>query len=81
MRNSQFLVADRLSATVDELYLEYGVWNTARALIAAIWRQRRARNEVSYLSNRMRRDIGLPEIEDAPGEDRLPYWGIRILRQ
>nr|WP_117195672.1 DUF1127 domain-containing protein [Rhizobium terrae] len=78
MRKSQSWVADPLSATIAELCREYGVWNTARALIAAVWRRHRERNDVSHLSNRMRRDVGLPEIEDAPGERRLSYWGIRI---
>ncbi|KGD94324.1 MULTISPECIES: DUF1127 domain-containing protein [Rhizobium/Agrobacterium group] len=78
MYKSQSLVADALSATVDELYREHGVWKTAHALVMAAWRRRRMKNHISDLSNRMRRDIGVPESEDAPGEARRSFWDVRL---
>lgn len=75
MRESQLLIADTLAATVDELYRKFGAWRTVWALILAVWRRRQMENQVSHLSNWMRRDIGLPESEDAPGEgyESLPF--------
>ncbi|MFB9952130.1 DUF1127 domain-containing protein [Rhizobium puerariae] len=78
MRESQSLVAETLSATVDELYRKYGVRKTVHALVLVAWKRCRMKNHISDLSNRMRRDIGLPEIEDARGEVRPPFWDIRV---
>ncbi len=65
MTHSQFVVADSLTATVDELYQEFGAWRTARALLFVAWRRRQTYRQVSDLSNYQLRDIGLPEREDA----------------
>ncbi|MGY5806022.1 DUF1127 domain-containing protein [Rhizobium sp. LEGMi12c] len=67
MTNSQFLVADNLAATVDELCLKFGAWRTARALLFVAWRRRQTYKQVSELSNYQLRDIGLPEREDPLG--------------
>jgi hypothetical protein len=75
MREAQSLVADTLAATVDELYRKFGVWKTARALLHAAWTRRQTRNQISHLSNRMRRDIGLPE--DGLGVPGFYLWDIR----
>ncbi len=64
MTHSQFMVAVSLTATVDELYQEFGVWKTARALFLVAWRRRQTYKQVSELSNYQLRDIGLPERED-----------------
>ncbi|WP_341487336.1 DUF1127 domain-containing protein [Pararhizobium sp. A13] len=77
MSETQFLVVDTLTAAVDELYLKFGVWKTVVALLRAALRRRQT-NQVSHLSNRMRRDIGLPEIEDVLLEARLSLWDIRL---
>jgi hypothetical protein len=74
MRNTQALVVDTLEARVGELYQKFGVWKTARALFLAVWRHRQTKNQISHLSNRMRRDIGLPEGEEAP---QFSLWDIR----
>lgn len=68
MTHSQFLVADSLTATIDELCQKFGVWRTARALLLVVWRQRQTRTQVSELSNHQLRDIGLPEREDTPSQ-------------
>ena len=78
MREAQLLVVDTLGATVDDLYRKFGVWKTARALLTAIWRHRQTTNQVSHMSNRMRRDIGLPEDEDRLLEARFPLWDVRL---
>ncbi|WP_081760998.1 DUF1127 domain-containing protein [Rhizobium sp. CF080] len=78
MRESQFKVADTLSAAVRELCREHGVWKTAGALLLTAWRGRQERNQVSDLSNRMRRDIGFPELEDDRRNVRFSPWDIRL---
>ncbi|NKJ35468.1 uncharacterized protein YjiS (DUF1127 family) [Rhizobium sp. SG570] len=67
MTQSQLLVADNLTATVNELYQKFGAWRTARALLLVAWRQRQTRMQVAELSNSQLRDIGLPEREDSLG--------------
>ncbi|MDX0439975.1 DUF1127 domain-containing protein [Sinorhizobium medicae] len=64
MRETQSIAVDLLAATVDELYRKFGAWKTARALMTAVLRRRQAQNQISHLSNRMRRDIGLPDAEE-----------------
>ncbi|UIJ92260.1 DUF1127 domain-containing protein (plasmid) [Sinorhizobium meliloti] len=71
MREPQAIVVEPLAATVDELYRKFGVWKTARALMSAAWRRRQAQNQITHLSDRMRRDIGLPEAEE-----EVPIWDI-----
>nr|WP_084683234.1 DUF1127 domain-containing protein [Neorhizobium vignae] len=78
MRESQFIVADTLSAAVHELCREHGVWKTAGALLLTAWRGRQERNQVSDLSNRMRRDIGFPELEDDRRNVRFSPWDVRL---
>lgn len=78
MRESQFIVADTLSAAVHELCREHGVWKTAGALLLAAWRHRAEKNQISDLSNRMRRDVGFPELEDDRRNVRFTPWDIRL---
>ncbi|OAP43826.1 DUF1127 domain-containing protein [Sinorhizobium saheli] len=78
MRDEQFVVADALGAKLDELCRKFGTWRTARTLMLAVWRRRHAANQTSHLSNRMRRDIGLPEDEDELLDVRFPLWDIRL---
>ena len=75
MQEKQSLVVDRLNASVQELHQTFGAWNTALALVRAIRRQRRATNRISHLSNRMLRDMGLPERKESPFEGaRIPWY-------
>lgn len=78
MREAQLLVGDTLAATVDDLCRKFGAWKTARALLFAIWRHRQTTNQVSHLSDRMRRDIGLPGNEDRLLEAKLSLWDVRL---
>lgn len=71
MTQSQLLVADTLTATIDDLYQKFGVWRTARALLFVVWRQRQTRNQLYELSNHQLRDIGLPEREGSLGSPRF----------
>jgi len=75
MTQSQFLVADSVTAAVDELYQKFGVWRTARALLFVAWRRRQTYKQVSELSNYQLRDIGLPEREDT-----LSYHNLLALQ-
>ncbi|MDK4740270.1 DUF1127 domain-containing protein [Rhizobium sp. CNPSo 3464] len=74
MREAQSLVADTLSATVNELCLKFGARKTAFALLLAVWRRHQEANQTSHLSNRMRQDIGLPDGEDV---SKLPVWNFK----
>ena len=76
MREAQSLVGDTLAATVDDLCQKFGAWTTTHALMRAVWRHRQTKNHISSLSNRMRRDIGLPE--DGSLEARFSVWDIRL---
>ncbi|ENN84999.1 hypothetical protein RHSP_58160 [Rhizobium freirei PRF 81] len=78
MTSSQLLVAESLTATVDELYQKFGAWRTARALLFVIWRQRQTRMRVAELSDYQLRDIGLPERQST---SRLPYFTPPHLRR
>jgi hypothetical protein len=78
MRDAQLLVVDTLAATVDDLFRKFGAWKTTRALLLAVWRHRQMTNQVSHLSNRMRRDIGLPEDEHRLLEARFSLWDVRL---
>ncbi|QLL66318.1 DUF1127 domain-containing protein [Sinorhizobium mexicanum] len=78
MREAQFLVADTLASTADDLCRKFGVWKTARALILAAWRHHQMTNQVSHLSGRMRRDIGLPDGERGLLEAKFSLWDIRL---
>jgi hypothetical protein len=78
MRNTQSLAVDTPAATLNELCLKFGVWKTARALLWAAWRHRQMKNQTTELSNRMRRDIGLPEQEEVLLEARFSLWDIRL---
>jgi hypothetical protein len=78
MRNTQSLAVDTPAATLNELCLKFGVWKTARALLFAAWRHRQMKNQTTELSNRMRRDIGLPEQEEVLLEARFSLWDIRL---
>lgn len=77
MREAQFIIVDTLATTVDDLCLKFGTWKTARALLRAALRRRQT-NQISHLSNRMRRDIGLPERKDVLLEARFSLWDIRF---
>ncbi|NLS16377.1 DUF1127 domain-containing protein [Rhizobium sp. P40RR-XXII] len=77
MTHSQFLVADSLTATINELYQKFGAWRTARALLLVIWRQRQTRKQVCELSNYQLRDIGLPEREEILGHPNFLALQLR----
>lgn len=77
MQKKQSLVVDHLTESVEELYRAFGAWNTAWALYRVIRKQRRTANRISHLSNRMLRDMGLPERKDAPLVGIGFPWDIR----
>jgi uncharacterized protein YjiS (DUF1127 family) len=77
MQNKQSLIVDRLTASIEELHRTFGAWNTAWALYRSIRKQRRTANRISHLSNRMLRDMGLPERKDGPLVGLSFPWEIR----
>ncbi|WP_455918485.1 DUF1127 domain-containing protein [Ensifer canadensis] len=62
MRETSFPVVGTLPAALDELCRTFGIWRTTAGLVRAAWRHHRLVNQTTGLSNRMRRDIGLPEV-------------------
>ncbi|AGB75284.1 MULTISPECIES: hypothetical protein [Rhizobium] len=78
MTHSQFIVAESLAATIDELYQKFGVWRTARALLFVAWKRRQIYEGVSGLSNYQLRDIGLPEREE--GLDYRSLLALHVSR-
>ncbi|MGX5668117.1 DUF1127 domain-containing protein [Rhizobium daejeonense] len=78
MREIQFIVDFSLKEVVGELRREFGFWRVARALLATVWRERRALNRVDGLNNHMRGDIGLPELERPRQPISLNPWGARF---
>ncbi len=78
MRQSQSGVDAPLSVLLQDLCDEYGVWRTGRALIAAAWARHRCRNDIANLSNRMRRDIGFPELPDEREPGKVNFWDLRL---
>ncbi|MFS8046138.1 DUF1127 domain-containing protein [Rhizobium sp. BR 314] len=78
MTSSQLVVAENLTATVDELYQKFGAWRTAGALLFVIWRQRQTRMQVADLSDHQLRDIGL---SDRLTRSSSPYFMPPHLRR
>ena len=52
-----------VAAAIGDLHREYGFWRVARALLAAVWKERRRRNDLRHFSDRMLLDIGVPDNE------------------
>lgn len=77
MQERQSLVVDRLTASIEELHHTFGAWNTAWALVRAIRKQRRAKNRISHLSDRMLQDMGLPERKESPFKGTAFHWDLR----
>ncbi|WP_288429713.1 DUF1127 domain-containing protein [uncultured Agrobacterium sp.] len=67
-----------LSKAVDELFRSFGVWATFKAMLLGLLRRQGTKNHVSHLSDRMRRDVGLPVNEPLPGQPLLPPWFPRF---
>ncbi|GEO83175.1 DUF1127 domain-containing protein [Ciceribacter naphthalenivorans] len=78
MYEEQSIIADNPMAAVDDLCQKFGVWASARALLYVAWRRRRRSNSVRDLSDRMRRDIGLPPERDWRYPSRFSAWDIRL---
>lgn len=74
MHKRQSLVVDRLSASIEELHQAFGAWNIAMALFRAIRKQSQTTNRISHLSDRMLRDLGLPERKEDPVERFVRPW-------
>jgi len=68
MHKRQSLIVDRLTVSIEELHQTFGAWNIAMALFRAIRKQSRTTNQISHLSDRMLRDLGLPERKEDPVE-------------
>lgn len=77
MQDKQSLVVDRLTVSIEDLHRTFGAWNTAWALVRAIRKQRRTAIRISDFSDRMLRDMGLPERTETPFRGLPILWTIR----
>ncbi|MCO6177524.1 MULTISPECIES: DUF1127 domain-containing protein [Ciceribacter] len=78
MHKEHAIVVDALPVAADELCRKFGFWKSTLALIAAARRRRRIDGQLSHFSNRLRRDVGLPEVYDPRGEATFTLWDIRL---
>ena len=60
MSKQQSLSVNDLSRAVDELVRTFGVGATLKAVLLGMVKRQRTRNDVTHLSDRMKRDVGLP---------------------
>ncbi len=79
MHKNQSIVELVLTERMDELLARFGSWRLLAALVGASWRRRQIRNLASHLSPQLRRDIGLPEEDEAWRRPRsLVLWDFRV---
>lgn len=78
MHKEHALVVNTLPVVADELCRKYGFWKSALALVAAARRRRRTAARLSHFSNRLRRDVGLPEIYDPLDKATFSLWDLRL---
>lgn len=77
MFNKQSLVEQSLSSKVDDLLSHVGVWRLLGAVVLVVWKRRERVNSTRDLSNRMRRDMGLPEERERLPLPRHPLWMVK----
>lgn len=63
---------------LDDLCQKFGVWGTSLALLDVAFRRRRQNNSLRHMSNRMRRDIDVAEVDDLLLPPRFSLWDIRL---
>ncbi len=78
MHKEHVLVVEALPVVADELCRKFGFWKSTLALVAAAHRRRRIERQLSHFSNRLRRDVGLPEVYDPRGKATFTLWDIRL---
>lgn len=79
MHKNQSIVEMPLAERMDGLLERFGSWRLLAALVGASWRRRQIRNLASHLSPQLRRDIGLPEEDEAWRRPRsLVLWDFRV---
>jgi len=78
MHKEHVLVVETLPVVADELCRKFGFWKSTLALVAAAHRRRRTEGQISHFSNRLRRDVGLPEVYDPRGKATFTLWDIRL---
>ncbi len=78
MSKQQSLSVNDLSKAVDELVRTFGVGATLKAVLLGMLTRQRTKNHAAHLSDRMRRDVGLPVREPVPGEPLVPPWCPRV---
>lgn len=77
MSNKQSLVEQSLSSKVDDLLSHVGVWRLLGVVMLVVLKRRERVNSTRHLSNRMRRDMGLPEERERLPLPRHPLWMVK----
>jgi len=78
MPKQQSLSVNDLYSRVDELVRSFGAWATLKAAVLGAMKHRQTRNHANHLSDRLRRDAGLPVEEPMPGQPLVPPWFPRF---
>ena len=78
MSNQQSMSVSDLSKTVEELVRRFGSWATLKAAVLGAMKHQQRRNHATHLSDRLRRDAGLPVREPIPGQPLVPPWFPRF---
>ncbi|MBO3760644.1 DUF1127 domain-containing protein [Ciceribacter sp. L1K22] len=78
MFRDQLLIEASPRIPLQELREKFGFWRIALSLLINEMRLRRRYNAIAGLSDRMRRDMGLPLEERFPPPSRPSLWDIRF---
>lgn len=78
MRELPLTSAGALPDIMDDLFRTFGFWRTAGAFLFAAWRRQRTLNQLSHLSDRMRRDIGVEEGMKKPEIADISLWQMPV---
>jgi hypothetical protein len=82
MRNQLLMDDYDLLQISEEIFERHSLWQIARALLLAAAKRRKARAQarhaadIGHMSNRMRRDIGMPEMEERHFSQPFTIWDL-----
>ncbi len=80
MQNENVLVENSPRIVVRDLVQDLGVWRVLHLLLSVVISRRERMNHVADLSDRMRRDIGLPVEWDILRPPKRSLWDLTLDR-